>query len=69
MLHPFLTDKLDSSDSIPQLREELVDFTEQIMEENPGFRFDFVDMNQFERMNLWFLDILQNRELAQDLLS
>ena len=68
-MHPFLADKLDTSDSIPILREKLIEFTEEIAEKNPGFRFDLVDMNQFERINLWFLDILQNHELAQDLLS
>lgn len=68
-LHPHLAAKLDNSDAIPVLRETLEEFTEELEEENPGMQFDFSMMNQLPRKNLWFLDILQNDELAVNLLS
>lgn len=68
-LQPYLAAKLDNSDAIPVLRDTLEAFTEELEEENPGMQFDFSQMNQLPRQNLWFIDILQNDELAFNLLS
>jgi len=59
-LYPFLADKMDSGDSIPTTRYELIKFTEEIEKEYPGFKFDWDVINKMNTENLWFLEILSN---------
>jgi len=63
VLHPFLVERIDSLDSVPILREELINFTFEMELLNPGIYFDYSVMNELERRNLWFIEVLSNHEL------
>ena len=63
---------MDSGDSIPTTRYELIKFTEEIEKEYPGFKFDWNIINKMNTENLWFLEILSNQKVGkylQDLIK
>ena len=57
-LHPYLSPKIGSSESIPVLRDTLEELTDRLEAENPGMQFDYSLMDKLPRKNLWFVDIL-----------
>jgi len=68
-LFPFLTDKLDYPESIPTARTKLQQFTSNIENKYPGIRFDYTYMNSFKYPNLWFIEILANELVSEDLIN
>ena len=57
-MHPLLTDKIDFLESVPVMRNTLLEFTDSITKQNPLITFDYSIINELERENLWFIDIL-----------
>ena len=45
-------------DSIPVSRSHLIEFTNEIEEQNPGIKFDYSSLNKLKHELLWFLEII-----------
>jgi len=58
---------MDYLESVPIIRKELIQFTEEIELLNPGIKFDYGLMNKLKHKNLWFIDILEDADLALEL--
>ena len=49
--------------SIPVERSKLIQFTNQISKDYPGFNFDFGEMDKMKTKNLWFIEVIQHQIL------
>jgi len=60
---------MDYLANIPVLRKELEEFIEEYKYWHENIHFDWSYMDYYEKKNLWFLDILSDKNLKQKLLT
>lgn len=51
--------------SLPLMRPEFLEFIEDMKKKHKFINFDFTYMNQLEKENLWFIEIMQDKGLKE----
>ena len=67
IIYPYITELLTGPDDLFVSKEDLEEFLFEMTEENRTIRFDLEIMTKFNNRQLWFIDLIQDKEIREDL--
>ena len=66
-IFPYAKEIVNNANDLVVSRKELLEFIEQVKKDNENIKFDLSRLDELGvHENLWFLGILQNKELNQN---
>ena len=69
-IFPYAKEIVNNANDLVVSRKELLEFIEQVKKDNENIKFDLSRLDELGvHENLWFLGILQNKELREELIT